>query len=60
MKNLFAILAVSALLVSCGESKKCESTCDSTKTCCKDSTTVIVTDSVLVDSATTTVKDTVK
>jgi hypothetical protein len=59
MKNLFAILAVSALLVSCGESKKCESTCDSTKTCCKDST-VIVTDSAVVDSDTTAVKDTVK
>ena len=53
------MFAVSALLVSCGESQKCESTCDSTKTCCKEST-VIFTDSALVDSATTAVKDTLK
>jgi hypothetical protein len=55
MKKLFVLFAVSTLIFSCGQEKKCESQCDSTKTCCKDSTmidsTKAVVDSVSVDSS---------
>jgi hypothetical protein len=54
MKKLFVMFAVSALLVSCGETTKSSEVCDSTKACCKDSTqcdtTKVCTDTTSVDT----------
>lgn len=53
MKKLFFMFAVSALLVSCGESTKTCEQGDSTKVCCKDSSSIC-------DSAKTCTADTSK
>jgi hypothetical protein len=56
MKKLFVMFAVSALFASCGTDKSSKNEkCDSTKACCKDSTscdtTTMVCDTAKVDTA---------
>ena len=54
MKNLFVIFAVATILFSCGQEKTTKCDTDSTKACCKDSTSVITDSaSVITDSTTT-------
>lgn len=57
MKKLFVMIATATLMVACGQEKTSSTDCDSTKVCCKDSTTVSDSTKVVTDSTST---DTVK
>ncbi len=62
MKKLFVLFVASAMIMSCEQSSKTETTTDSTTVCCKDSLTNCE-DSTKVcckDSSISTVKDSVK